>query len=622
MANYKSVANANQNVHFSKAMFSEAEHSRMVANPVHLTTFNAGDIVPVYCREVLPYESLKIDLDFVIRQTTLLTPTMGNMKVDFYAFFVPNRVVNQSWKAVEGENLNGSWAASSVSLAPLVANTSGSVQIPVGSVADYYGFPTQLPIPKSVLSLCHDLKFRGYVMIWNEYFRDQNYQPPIAMSTLNVYQGFLDSVTSNVGLSGSGDVQIGTGNISTGSFGDGAVAESLYGSGPRSSGGNTVVRPASPTGRFRAISKPLKANKLHDYFTSVLPSPQKAQSSVFAPATGQFDLPSQFVTTTNSTLTGNRPTLRWGSSVSGSELPLTGKQLYASSTSSEIDPSTTVPGTTQTVFPTNLQTVAGTLNLEGIGISVNDLRMASAIQQVYEIQARGGSRYREIVQSFFGITADDPYSDIPKCLGHVSRELQLFQTAQTSASETGNTPQGNLAGFGYTASSGHLFENLFLEHGYVHILAVVRHRNIYSSFMARDNFRLNLLDFYMPPLANISEQPVYTREINPFSSNPNGGFGFQEAWAEYRYEPDLVSGAMRTGLSDGNSLAVWNYADNFDSSLQIANSAWLVSNSEQVLNRSLAVTSDVSPQFKAEIRFVVDKTLPMPTYSVPGMDII
>lgn len=247
---------------------------------------------------------------------------------------------------------------------------------------------------------------------------------------------------------------------------------------------------------------------------------------------------------------------------------------------------------------------------------------ASAIQQVYEIQARGGSRYREIVQSFFGITADDPYSDIPKCLGHVSRELQLFQTAQTSASETGNTPQGNLAGFGYTASSGHLFENLFLEHGYVHILAVVRHRNIYSSFMARDNFRLNLLDFYMPPLANISEQPVYTREINPFSSNPNGGFGFQEAWAEYRYEPDLVSGAMRTGLSDGNSLAVWNYADNFDSSLQIANSAWLVSNSEQVLNRSLAVTSDVSPQFKAEIRFVVDKTLPMPTYSVPGMDII
>lgn len=623
MSNYKNIANANQNVHFSKAMFSEAEHSRMVANPVHLTTFNAGDLVPIYCREVLPHESIKIDMNFVIRQTTLLTPTMGNMHVDIYAFFVPNRVVNQSWKAVQGENFSGSWVANEVTLAPLVVGSAGSTSIPVGSVADYYGFPTQQPIPNSVLSLCHDLKFRGYVMIWNEFFRDQNYQPPIPMSTLNVFQDFLGSL-GDIGLDGStSPLVLNKGTDPDGSFAKGAVANALYGGAEAQYtpwDNSSIGRYNSRYGYFKAFNKPLKVNKLHDYFTSVLPSPQKAQSSVFAPATGQFNLPSQFVTTTDATLSGNMPTLRWGSSVSGVTLPLSSKALYGSDSSTDIDPNSTAPGTLYTVFPSNLQTVPGTLNLEGIGISVDDLRLASAIQQVYEIQARGGTRYREIVQSFFGITADDPYSDIPKCLGHISRDLDLYQTAQTSASESGNTPQGNLAAFGYTSTGGHLFENTFLEHGYIHIFAVVRHRNIYSSFMARDNFRLNMLDFYLPPLANISEQPVYAREINPFAPNPNDPFGYQEAWAEYRYEPDMVSGEMRA--SSGDNLSIWNYSDNFDNSLQICNANWLKSNSEEVLNRTLAVTSSVAPQFKAQFTFSVDKDLPMPTYSVPGMDII
>lgn len=158
MSNFKRFANANQNVFFSKAMFSDAEHSRMIADPVHYTTFNAGCLVPIYCREVLPHQSLKIDIDFVIRQTTLLTPTMGKMRVDLYAFFVPNRVVNQSWKAVEGENYSGSWVPSSVSLAPLTVGT-GSVSVPVGSVADYYSFPTQAPLPKSVTNLAMTLNF-------------------------------------------------------------------------------------------------------------------------------------------------------------------------------------------------------------------------------------------------------------------------------------------------------------------------------------------------------------------------------------------------------------------------------------------------------------------------------
>ena len=99
----------NVSVHFSNALFGECERSKMTATPIHLTTFNAGELVPIYCREVLPNQDIEMNVDFVIRQSTLLKPTMGSMKVDLYAFFVPNRIVNQSWKAVQGENLSGSW---------------------------------------------------------------------------------------------------------------------------------------------------------------------------------------------------------------------------------------------------------------------------------------------------------------------------------------------------------------------------------------------------------------------------------------------------------------------------------------------------------------------------------
>lgn len=560
---YTQINNGDSSVRFSKAVFGEVESSRMTATPIHLTTFNAGDIVPIYCREILPDECIDMSIDFVIRQTTLLTPTMGCMHVDFYAFFVPNRIVNQSWKAVEGENFNGSWTANPVSLAPLVSFSVGSTKINVGSVADYYGFPTQQAIPNSVLNQCHDLKFRGYAMIWNEHFRDQNYQPPIALSTLNTNQHFLDG-----------------------------------------------------SGTFNANDFPLKANKLHDYFTSVLPSPQKG-GSVFAAVTGSISDSIPVVTSNKNFPIALSQPLKFKRVTTGDTVS-SGTVTLGTGGSAGYSTSSVTP--TDYIYPSNLETASG-VEVTGLELSVDDLRMAAAMQQVYETLARGGSRYRELISSFFGIDIDDPFSDIPRCLGHISRELDLYQTAQTSASSDGSTAQGNLAAFGYTSSNGKLVDNYrFVEHGYLHVLAVVRHRNIYSSMLARDNFRLNMLDFYTPQLANISEQPVYAREINPFCPKPNNAFGYQEAWAEYRYEPDSVSAFMRPGVTD--NLSIWNYADDFNSSLQIATGNWLKSNSEEVLDRSLAVNSSVAPQFKGQFRFIVDKTLPMPTYSVPGMDII
>ena len=603
---------------FAAAPGSDVQFSKMTSNPRVWTTLNAGDIVPIYCAEVLPRDSFSVDVDAVIRQTTLLTPTMDNMEVDIYAFFVPNRVINRSWPNVMGENTSGTWTAPDVALAPLLADDyeDATLSIPVGSVADYYGFPTQAPIRAEHLKMCNDLKFRGYLEIYNEFFRDQNYQPPIPYSKLNVYEGFFSSNT-RVGLASDG----GTLNIpsstraSDGGYGAGSVLKEAYGEGDVTRSQVVAVPSRS---HWSALGKPLKANKLHDYFTSVLPSPQKGRDVVFSVGdTAPLKIGSDY------SVGGSSDVIRFGATGLGTEA--TGNVLlFLSDSSRAANRNLTAAASGSSSAPANGFSITNTnlyadLSSAG-GLSVNDVRLGFAMQQTFEHLGRSGSRYREFVWSFFGLETEDPYKDIPEYLGHVRRSLDIYQTAQTAPSAEGSTPQGNLAAFGYTSTSGELFHKTFLEHGYVHVFAVVRHRNVYSSYLARDNFRRSMFDFYVPELANISEQPVYTREINPFVDTDDGVFGYQEAWAEYRFDPDRVSGYMRPGVSE--SLGIWNYADDLDTGLEIADGDFITSNSEEVLNRSLSVTSEKAPQFKAQFGFRVTKERPMPTYSVPGLNIV
>lgn len=618
MSNYNQNAVSNGTTRFAAAPGSEVQFSKMTSNPRCWTSFNAGDIVPIYCAEVLPRDSFEVDLDAVVRQSTLLKPTMDNMEIDVYAFFVPNRIVNQSWAQVMGENSYGTWTARDVSLAPLCTSSDGDVQVPVGSVADYYGFPTQEKIPNDVLVQCNDLKFRGYLEIYNDYFRDQNYQPPIPYSRLNVFEGFFRKVGSLISLDGSSGTSapLPAGTVSDGSYYAGSVVEALYGEGSNITSSGAV---RARNSEWSALDKPLKANKLHDYFTSVLPSPQKGASVTFS-ITGSIAAPVMAADITHDM--GNVFRLGAKSSLGSGAgyFPLVG---YHSANSSTLDvgSQSNVPVSGYQGHTLRFSNLVAELDGAELGsLSLDELRMGAAIQQVYEQLARTGSRYREFVWGFFGLEVDDPYSDIPERLGHIRRNLDIYQTAQTSASQTEGTPQGNLAAFGYTSTSGALFHKTFLEHGYIHILAVVRHRNVYTSMLSRDNFRLSMLDFYVPELANISEQPVYTREINPFDSNTDDVFGYNEAWAEYRFDPDRVSGYMRTGIDE--SLALWNYADEFDATLRIADSEFIKSNSQEVLDRTLAVTSSVAHQFFAQFNFTIVKERPMPTYSVPGLNVV
>lgn len=457
----------------------------------------------------------------------------------------------------------------------------------------------------------HDLKIRGYIETYNQYFRDQNFQPPIPYSKLNVYNGFFEST------SGTNNVIISVGQEADGGFGAGAVQKALGGDGSVASVGSSVrVNKSS----FNALGSLLKANKLHDAFTSVTPSPQRG-NEVFLTASGQLPVITGDDHKTSMGVNDQRLRFATYSEFPWSALSFNALGVKGGTSNSAVGDVVATNAavefeTENPVIPTNLYALLD----ESALLSVNEIRMSSAIQRVYETLARGGGRYRSFINAFFGLDTENPFEDIPTLLGHFRRRLDLYQTAQTSASVEGETPQGNLTAFGYTSNAGKLFTKTFLEHGYVHIFAVVRHRNVYSSYLAPDNFRLSQLDFYVPQLANISEQPIRSYILNPFNSNLDDVFGYQEAWWEYRLEPNTVSGLMRPGVS--GSLALWNYADSYDSTLRSADGEWLKSNTAEVVDRTLAVQSSTEPQFKGQFVFKIDKQRPMPTYSVPGADII
>lgn len=619
---YRQTPNLAGATRFNKAPMSGIEFSRMVAVSQHLTTFNGGDIVPVYYAEVLPHDTFSVDLDFVMRLSTSLRPTMGNLQVDYYAYFVPNRVVNDSWKNVQGENTSGVWSAPEVDLAPLYVDGSknpvSAIQVPVGSVADYYGFPTQAPIQTQHLKVMNDLKFRGYLEIYNNYFRDQNYQPPIPYSKLNVYEGFFEEKGTLVSLKPNGEdidnaISVPGLTQADGSYGAGAIVKGVYGEGANNNGYSFASESllSARLTSWSALDKPLKANKLHDAFTSALPSPQKGSEVYFGVAeTAPVEL---VVGEELKQLNGNIRLGSNGQALDGAgTVVLGGNGLLARSSYESV-------GTISGLDSTNLKGIADLST--ATGISVNDLRTAIATQQVYEILARGGSRYSSVIANMFGIETANPFMDIPLELGHIRRELDMYQVAQTSASVEGETAQGSLTAFGYTTNGGKLFERTFIEHGYIHIMAVVRQKNVYSTYLAPDNFRLNTLDFYLPPLANIGEQPIALRTLNPFvEDDENKVLGYQEAWWEYRFEPDRVSGEMRSGIT--GSQDVWHYGDFYDPNFTHVNGDWLKSNAQEVIDRTIAVTSELAHQFRSIMVWKVDKQRPMPIYSIPGLDTI
>lgn len=525
------------------------------------TSFNVGDIVPFYVDEVLPGDTFDVKTSKVVRMQTLITPIMDNIYLDTYYFFVPNRLVWEHWKQFNGENTESAWLPSTEYSIPQLTAPAGGWS--VGTIADYMGIPTGV----ANLSVSA-LPFRAYALICNEWFRDENLCDPLVVPT-----------------------------------GDATVA-----------GSNTVASVED----YAKGATPYKAAKYHDYFTSCLPAPQKGPD-VMIGLSGEANVFGNGYTLgwTNGTLTGGSRsgsalgdqntkvgTLLSGSTTAGStnEMPGGDGKLWGIVQKSQVEN----PAYSGLIADLSTATSA----------TINQLRLAFQIQKLYEKDARGGTRYTEILKTHFGVTSPDSRLQRPEYLGGNRVPININQVVQNSATVEGETPLGNVAGYSVTSDTHSDFRQSFTEHGFVIGVMVARYDHTYQQGIERFWSRKTRFDYYWPVLANIGEQAVLNKEIYAQGTvEDDEVFGYQEAWGDYRYKPNRVTGEMRSQYVQ--SLDVWHLGDDY-TKLPSLSAEWIVEDKTNV-DRVLAVTSTNANQLFADLYINNQTTRPMPMYSIPGL---
>lgn len=526
---------SHMNHSFSQVPQVTIQRSSFNRSHCHKTTFNSGYLIPIYVDEVLPGDTFNLRMTAFARLATPIFPIMDNMFMDFFFFFVPNRLLWDNWQKFNGEQKKPGDSTDFV--VPQVNLTDA---VAVGSFYDYIG------VPPGVAGLSISALYpRAYNLIWNEHFRDENLQDPVAEVT-----------------------------------GDGPDAANLY---------NIVRR-----------------GKRHDYFTSALPWPQKGPG---------VSLP----------LAGNAPV---GVSASGVDGALFHPQMSLTPEAARWPVNQRILGGEGTGYSPNLGGTSGDVGtmehlwFSGIsGVSadmsgvtaatINSLRQAFQLQRLLERDARGGTRYVEILKSHFGVTSPDSRLQRPEYLGGGQVPVNISQVLQTSSTDD-KSPQGNTAAFGTSSAHRVGFSKSFVEHGVIIGLCSVRADLTYQQGLSRLFSRKTRFDYYWPALSHIGEQTVLNREIYAQGTEQDEGvFGYQERYAEYRYHPSRISGVFRSTAPQ--PLDAWHLAQKFEN-LPRLNDDFIRENPP--VARVIAVQDE--PHFLFDSYFSLKCVRPMPVFGVPG----
>ncbi|UYD39235.1 MAG: major capsid protein [Wigfec virus K19_170] len=249
---------------------------------------------------------------------------------------------------------------------------------------------------------------------------------------------------------------------------------------------------------------------------------------------------------------------------------------------------------------------------EATAATINSLRLAFQVQKMYERDARGGTRYVEILKAHFNVTSPDFRLQRPEYLGGNTKKITSTVVPQTSSSD-GTTPQGNLSAYAMVSDSGTGFKHSFTEHGYIIGLVSLRADLNYQQGLNRLWSRTTRFDFYWPALSHLGEQAILNKEIYAQGTAADEEvFGYQERHAEYRYKPNEIHGAFRSNYTA--PLDMWHLAQDF-ASLPVLNSTFIEENPP--VDRVLAVTSE--PHIILDVYLQYNSTRPMPVYAVPGL---
>ena len=539
--------NRNTENHFSTNPVVSIGRSKFDRGHTNKTTFNVGDLIPIYCdTTIMPGDTVKMRMSEVVRMMTPLVPVMDNAFMDTYFFFIPYRLIWEHWKEFMGENNTAPWAQQiEYEIPQIIAPENGWKK---GSLADYFGYPTEVGGYKASA-----LPFRSYVKCYNDWFRDENLCNPLYMSE------------------GETDLQ-GTDKTTLGNSYD-AVIDTEKG------------------------AAPVKAAKIHDYFTSCLPGAQKGPAVNIplgdtAPIVGKA---------------GETPGENWDTN-------LIGKELFFSKGSQYTNMYADVESGTPTPLAQNNAISLGVDLSQAVSATVSQLRTAFALQKWYENSALGGSRYIETIKAHYGVTSPDFRLQRPEYLGGERIPINMNQVV-TTYETSGNDPVGTTGAYSVTSNVNEdLFTHSFTEHGIMLGLAVVRTTHTYQQGLNAQYSKKKMVDFYFPEFAHLSNAAVLNKEIYLQNTDDDEeAFGYQERWATERYFPDIVTGEMRSNYAQ--SLDAWHYADDY-SELPKLGDEWILETKENVA-RTLAVQDH--DQLFGDFYFGAIYTRPMPLFSIPGL---